>query len=69
MSERQPELFPMSEMEIIQVLYDALEKHGEHGMYCRWTGTYYDPRLPCTCGLDDALAKAQEYLMRSGGER
>lgn len=53
----QPLLIEYTKDEIIEKLREALEKRGEHSLYCCWVkdGGYYDRKLGCTCGLQDAL--------------
>ena len=55
MSERQPELFPMSDRELIAHLRKVLKERGKHSLYCCWNGQYYDKSLGCTCGISEAL--------------
>jgi hypothetical protein len=49
----------LSDKEKILLLRETLEKLGKHSLYCGWVhdGGYYDRKLGCTCGLQEALDK------------
>ena len=68
MGDKQPHLPGMLTQDyVVKALVKALEKNGKHSLYCQWvsdavTGGYYDRTLPCTCGLDEALALGKEFM-------
>lgn len=54
-------LIEKDDREKVIAICRALRKRGQHSLYCRWNGEFYE-RKPCDCGLDEALAYCDDLI-------
>lgn len=61
MTEQQALAIPLTDAEKVRLLYDTLQKRGQHSLYCGWDHDRgaYRREWGCTCGLSEALEKGK----------